>query len=80
MTWALVSLLFREILHSPEELRFTCAHLENHLRWQALMKILVVEDDPRISDVLEYALKTDGHEVQTAQRGREAAETARGEM
>jgi DNA-binding response OmpR family regulator len=41
------------------------------------MKILVVEDDPRISDVLEYALKTDGYEVETAQRGREAAEIAR---
>lgn len=34
------------------------------------MKILVVEDDPRISDVLEYALKAEGYEVQTAQRGR----------
>ena len=41
------------------------------------MKVLVVEDDPRISDVLEYALKADGYEVQTAQRGREAAEIAR---
>lgn len=41
------------------------------------MKILVVEDDPRISEVLEYALKADGYEVQTAQRGREAAEMAR---
>jgi DNA-binding response OmpR family regulator len=41
------------------------------------MKILVVEDDPRISEVLEYALKADGYEVQTAQRGREAAEIAR---
>jgi DNA-binding response OmpR family regulator len=41
------------------------------------MNVLVVEDDPRISDVLEYALKADGHEVQTAQRGREAAEIAR---
>lgn len=41
------------------------------------MKILIVEDDPRISDVLEYALKTDGYEVATAQRGREAAEIAR---
>jgi DNA-binding response OmpR family regulator len=41
------------------------------------MNILVVEDDPRISDVLEYALKADGYEVQTAQRGREAAEMAR---
>ena len=41
------------------------------------MNILVVEDDPRISDVLEYALKTDGYEVQTAQRGREAIELVR---
>lgn len=41
------------------------------------MNILVVEDDPRISDVLEYALKADGYEVQTAQRGREAIELAR---
>ena len=41
------------------------------------MKILVVEDDPRISDVLEYALKAEGYEVETAQRGREAAEIAR---
>src|SRR6266403_1800512 len=41
------------------------------------MKVLVVEDDPRISEVLEYALKADGYEVQTAQRGREAAEMAR---
>jgi DNA-binding response OmpR family regulator len=41
------------------------------------MNILVVEDDPRISDVLEYALKADGYEVQTAQRGREAIELVR---
>src|SRR6266404_3771000 len=41
------------------------------------MKVLVVEDDPRISDVLEYALKVDGYEVETAQRGREAIEIAR---
>src|SRR3954467_1908047 len=40
------------------------------------MKVLVVEDDPRISDVLEYALKADGYEVQKAQRGREAIEMA----
>jgi DNA-binding response OmpR family regulator len=40
------------------------------------MNVLVVEDDPRISDVLEYALKAEGYEVQTAQRGREAAEIA----
>jgi DNA-binding response OmpR family regulator len=36
------------------------------------MKVLVVEDDPRISDVLEYALKADGYEGVKAQRGREA--------
>jgi DNA-binding response OmpR family regulator len=41
------------------------------------MNVLVVEDDPRISDVLEYALKAEGYEVQTAQRGREAADIAR---
>ena len=41
------------------------------------MKVLVVEDDPRISDVLEYALKAEGYEVQTAQRGREATEIAK---
>ena len=41
------------------------------------MNVLVVEDDPRISDVLEYALKAEGHEVRTAQRGREAIEMAK---
>jgi len=41
------------------------------------MKLLVVEDDPRISDVLEYALKADGYEVQTIQRGRDAIEMAK---
>jgi two-component system, OmpR family, response regulator len=41
------------------------------------MKVLVVEDDPRISDVLEYALKAEGYEVETAQRGREATDLAR---
>lgn len=40
------------------------------------MKVLVVEDDPRISDVLEYALKAEGHEVHKAQRGREAIDLA----
>ena len=40
------------------------------------MKVLVVEDDPRISDVLEYALKAEGHDVEKAQRGREAIELA----
>ena len=41
------------------------------------MKVLVVEDDPRISEVLEYALKADGYEVVKAQRGREAIELAK---
>ena len=40
------------------------------------MKVLVVEDDPRISDVLDYALKADGYELVRAQRGREAIELA----
>ena len=40
------------------------------------MKVLVVEDDPRISDVLEYALKAEGYDVQKAQRGREGIELA----
>jgi DNA-binding response OmpR family regulator len=39
--------------------------------------ILVVEDDPRISDVLEYALKNDGHPVRLVNRGREAIELCR---
>jgi two-component system, OmpR family, response regulator len=41
------------------------------------MKVLVVEDDPRISDVLDYALKADGYEVVKAERGREAIELAK---
>jgi DNA-binding response OmpR family regulator len=41
------------------------------------MKILVVEDDPRITDVLEYALKAEGYEVRTAQRGRDAIKIAK---
>src|SRR6478672_10699922 len=41
------------------------------------MQVLVVEDDPRISDVLEYALKAEGYVVQKAQRGREAIELAK---
>jgi two-component system, OmpR family, response regulator len=40
------------------------------------MKVLVVEDDPRISDVLEYALKAEGYDVVKVQRGREAIEIA----
>ena len=41
------------------------------------MKVLVVEDDPRISEVLQYALKAEGYVVRTSQRGREAIEIAR---
>jgi DNA-binding response OmpR family regulator len=41
------------------------------------MKILVVEDDPRISDVLEYALRTEGWTVLATKRGREALELTR---
>jgi two-component system, OmpR family, response regulator len=40
------------------------------------MKVLVVEDDPRIADVLEYALKAEGYAVEKAQRGRQAIEHA----
>src|SRR6476661_4997181 len=40
------------------------------------MKVLVVEDDPRIAEVLEYALKAEGYAVEKAQRGREAIEIA----
>jgi DNA-binding response OmpR family regulator len=35
-------------------------------------RILVVEDDPRISDVLDYALKADGYAVEVTSRGRAA--------
>ena len=41
------------------------------------MNILVVEDDPSISQVLEYALKVEGNTVRTTQRGKEAVELAR---
>jgi len=41
------------------------------------MKLLVVEDDPRISDVLEYALKAEGYDVQKTQRGGDAIEMAK---
>lgn len=39
--------------------------------------ILVVEDDPKISDVLEYALHAEGYEVALTRRGREAVELCR---
>ncbi len=35
-------------------------------------RILVVEDDPKISDVLDYALKADGYDVEISNRGRAA--------
>ncbi len=41
------------------------------------MNILVVEDDPGICDVVEYALKKDGNTVRMCQRGREAVTLAR---
>ncbi len=34
--------------------------------------ILVVEDDPRIAEVVDYALKTDGYAVEVTSRGRAA--------
>lgn len=40
------------------------------------MKILVVEDDPGIADVLTYALQADGHEVLLATRGADAVAQA----
>ncbi len=40
------------------------------------VKILVVEDDPGIFEVLEYSLKAAGHEVLSAGRGAEALEKA----
>jgi DNA-binding response OmpR family regulator len=36
------------------------------------MNILVVEDDPRIGDVLVYALRNEGHSVRIVSRGNEA--------
>ena len=42
------------------------------------MKILVVEDDPGIFEVLEYSLKAAGHDVLSASRGAEALEKAGG--
>lgn len=40
------------------------------------MKILVVEDDPGIFEVLEYSLTAAGHDVLAASRGAEALEKA----
>lgn len=40
------------------------------------MNILVVEDDPGIADVLDYALRKEGHGVRIVARGREAVSLA----
>jgi len=42
------------------------------------MKILIVEDDPGIVDVLDYALRQEGHAVTHAARGNEAVDHASG--
>lgn len=41
------------------------------------MKILVIEDDPRISEVIEFALKSAGYETIAVRRGRDGIECAR---
>lgn len=40
-------------------------------------RILIVEDDPRISDVLDYACRADGYTVEVLRRGREAVNACR---
>jgi two-component system response regulator RegX3 len=40
-------------------------------------RILVVDDDPGILDVVSYALRSDGFEVETSDRGESALELAR---
>ena len=40
-------------------------------------RVLVVEDDPRISEVLDYALKEEGYAVEVATRGRAAVDLCR---
>ena len=42
-------------------------------------RILVVEDEPRMLDIIEYAITTEGFEVATAVDGEEALERARAE-
>lgn len=39
--------------------------------------ILIVEDDPKISEVLEYAIKAERNPVEVVRRGREAVERCR---
>ncbi len=41
------------------------------------MKILLVEDDPGVAEVLVYSLQTAGHEVVCVGRGRDAADKAK---
>jgi len=41
------------------------------------MRILIVEDDPMASDILQHALETVGHDVRTAANGRQAIEILR---
>lgn len=40
------------------------------------MRILIVEDDPGIADVLEYSLKATGHEVEKTAQGKQAVSLA----
>jgi two-component system catabolic regulation response regulator CreB len=40
------------------------------------VKILIVEDDPGIVDVLDYALRKEGYSVETTNRGAQAVELA----
>ncbi|HAO50690.1 MAG TPA: DNA-binding response regulator, partial [Runella sp.] len=44
---------------------------------QIAHKVLVVDDDPDIVELLEYNLEKEGYEVATAANGRMAIETAR---
>lgn len=44
---------------------------------QQLHRILVVDDDPDIVELLQYNLEKEGYEVRTAPDGRKAVETAR---
>lgn len=50
---------------------------ENEEAAEAPRRILVVEDEPRISDVLEYACRAEGYTVEVVRRGREAVTKCR---
>jgi two-component system, OmpR family, alkaline phosphatase synthesis response regulator PhoP len=45
---------------------------------QVAHRVLVVDDDPDIVELLAYNLEKEGYEVQTASNGKEAIEVARG--